>query len=378
MNRTITRRAFGKTAITALAGAGGGLQFAARAERDNAARPAATPATAPMSRRIGAVAYSFQYSIGLFSYRQRPGERFDAAKFVEATHAAGGNVAQLFYPMIDPLGDDNLRRLRQRAEQRDVLLEVHGGHAPRKDFEQTMRQAAKLGSRIVGCSFGFMLRPDKLATLADWDRHYAVCERRIAELAPVARSLNLTLAIENHLDFTLEELHVLLRKFESPQVGLLFDAGNWIGTLDDPLEAADTLGRYVAATHYKDFAIEETSRGFRFTMVPLGCGSLRLEELTRRLQKQLRPGVAFSIEMMNGQHFDVNWLEDRFWVPFRHKSAREVAATLRHIRSQTINRKEHIPVEEFDKLPHEAHLKLEADRLARCIAHLKELVATAG
>jgi len=378
MKTNLSRRTFAGRTITAQAGLGSGLRFTAAAEATLALSDAAKPAAGRTSRRIGAVAYSFQYSIGLFSYRQRAGERFDALKFVEATHAAGGNVAQLFHMMIDSLSDDDLRRLRQRAEQLDVLLEVHGGHAPRKDFEHTMRQAAKLGSRVVGCSFGFMLRPDKLATLADWDRHYAACEKRIAELAHVARSLNLTLAIENHLDFTLDELHTLLRKFESDQIGLLFDAGNWIGTLDDPLEAADTLGRYVAATHYKDFVIEEVPHGFRFTMVPLGCGSLRLEELTRRLQKQVRPEVAYSIEMMNGQHFDVNWLEDRFWVPFRNKTAREVAATLRHIRSQTINPNEHIPVEEFDKLPHEAHLKLEADRITRCIAHLKVLVATAG
>ena len=378
MKPNITRRAFAGTTIAALAGLCGGLRFGTGAEEEKPARQAATSAAGRVPRRVGAVAYSFQYSIGLFSYRQRPGERFDAVKFVEATHAAGGNVAQLFYLMIDSLGDDDLRRLRQRAEQLDVLLEVHGGHAPRKDFERTMRQAAKLGSRIVGCSFGFMLRPDKLATLADWDLHYAACEKRIAELVPLARSLRLTLAIENHLDFTLEELHALVRRFESAEVGLLFDAGNWIGTLDDPLEAADTLGRYVAATHYKDFAIEETPQGFRFTMVPLGCGSLRLEELTRRLEKQVRPEVAYSIEMMNGQHFDVNWLEDRFWVPFRNKAARQVAATLRHIRSRTIDRQEHIPVEEFDRLPHEAHVKLEADRLARCIAYLKDLLGAKG
>lgn len=378
MKTNIPRRTFAGATITALAGLGGGFRFATGAEKETRARQAATSVAGGTPRRIGAVAYSFQYSIGLFSYRQRLGERFDAVQFVEATHAAGGNVAQLFRLMIDSLSDDELRRLRHRAEQLDVLLEVHGGHAPRNEFEHTMRQAAKLGCRIVGGTFGFMLRPDKLATLADWDRHYVACEKRVAELVPIARSLRLTLAVENHLDFTLQELHTLVRRFESAEVGLVFDTGNWIGTLDDPLEAADTLGPYVAATHYKDFAIEETPQGFRFTMVPLGCGSLRLEELTRRLQRQVRPEVAFSIEMMNGQHFDVNWLEDRFWTPFRNKTARQVAAVLRHIRSRAIDPKEHIPVEEFDKLPHEAHLKLEADRIARCIAHLRELVADVG
>jgi len=40
-------------------------------------------------------------------------------------------------------------------------------------------------------------------------------------------------------------------------VGVIFDVGNTVGTLDDPTEATDVLGPYTVATHYKDFAIEE-------------------------------------------------------------------------------------------------------------------------
>ena len=39
--------------------------------------------------RVGIVSYSFQYSIGLFSYQDSPGEKLDAAKFVEKTREAG-------------------------------------------------------------------------------------------------------------------------------------------------------------------------------------------------------------------------------------------------------------------------------------------------
>ena len=42
--------------------------------------------------RVGAVAYGYQYSIGLFSYDDRPGERFDAVKFVEASMLRGARL----------------------------------------------------------------------------------------------------------------------------------------------------------------------------------------------------------------------------------------------------------------------------------------------
>ena len=110
-------------------------------------------------------------------------------------------------------------------------------------------------------------------------------------------------------------------------------------------ESISALSPWLAWCH-EDFAIEEVARGFRFCMVPLGCGSLRLPEITRRLLKHIDAEMGISIEMMNGQHFEVNWLEDRFWVPYRNKTARQVAATLRHIRGKAINIDEFKLVEE--------------------------------
>ena len=325
---------------------------------------------------MGAVAYGFQYSIGLFSYKDRPGEKFDAVKFVEANHAAGGEVAQLFVTMIRDLDEDGLKRLRRRAEELDVLLEVHGGGAlgTWSKYEDTMRRAALLGCQVVGCTFGMLMRPDKIATLDTWDEHTKQCEARLRELAPLAKSLDVKIGVENHLDFSVEELRDLIKRVNSPNVGVIFDVGNTIGTLDDPTEAADILGPYTVATHYKDFAIEEVARGFRFCMVPLGCGSLRLREITERLLKHVDPAMGMSIEMMNGQHFEVNWLEDRFWVAYRNKTARQVAATLRHIRGKAINIDEFKLVEEVDKLPHGEHMKFEQDRMTHCITYLKRLL----
>jgi hypothetical protein len=78
--------------------------------------------------------------------------------------------------------------------------------------------------------------------------------------------------------------------------------------------------------------------------------------------------------MMNGQHFEVNWLEDRFWTAYRNKTARQVAATLRHIRGKAINIDEFKLVEEVDRLPHEEHMKFEQDRMTHCIAYLKRVL----
>jgi len=83
------------------------------------------------------------------SYCLMPGEKFDAVKFVEANHAAGGAVAQLFHSMIRDLDDDGLRRLCRRAEELDVMLEVHGGGALGK-WSKFEERESTITSRI-GC-----------------------------------------------------------------------------------------------------------------------------------------------------------------------------------------------------------------------------------
>lgn len=232
-----SRRQFITSATTVLAAAQAGTSLLA-------AKP--TPASGGDPRRIGAVAYAYQYSIGLFSYNQRPEKRMDALEFVEATHKAGGNVAQFFCTMITSLSDAELKRVRDRAAELDVTLEVHGDNALAPRFKAVLKPAVALGIKVVGCSFGMMMRPKKIATL------------------------------------------------------------------DDPTEAADMLGPHIVATHFKDFAVVENATGFQVTMVPLGAGSLRLDEITARLLKHVSPDVNFSIEMMNGQQLQIDWLEDAF------------------------------------------------------------------
>lgn len=339
-----------------------------------AAASSARAMTVTGRRRIGAVAYAFDYALGLFGANgRRTGERWDVFRFVEETRKAGGDVAQIFHASIRQLGEDDLKRLSRFAADLDVALEVHGGAATRKDFDVVMRQAATLGSRVIGCSFGMMMRPDKIAALETWDQFVAQSCARLRELVDLAKTLNITVGVENHLDFGVEELRDLIRQMDSPHAGVMFDVGNALGTLDDPTEAADMLGPLTVATHYKDFAVEETERGFRLTMVPLGCGSLRLPEITERLLKHVRPEVNFSIEMINGQQLEIPWLEARFWAPFRNKPVGQVAATIRHIRSKPMDRAELKSMLDLAKLSHEDHIRLEQDRIARCIAYLKQI-----
>ena len=357
-----SRRDFLMASAAAAAGLGAATSGAAAA-----VNPAAGGST--RTRRVGTATISFRYAVK--SWQK---EGFAAMKLLETAHRAGAEVVMLYDFLIDPLDRDQIKQLRAKAEQLDVMIETSGQDLFRRTYEHSMEQAAALGAKTIACYSGMLLRPDKIPTLELWNKHQAKTEARLRELLPTAKRLGINVAIENHLDFTIEELVQLIRRIDSPHVGVLFDIGNGIATLDDPIESAELLAPYVMATHYKDFAIEEVTRGFRFTMVPLGAGSLRLPEITAKLIHAVRPEAAFSIEMMNGQQFEVKWLEDRFWVPYRGVTARQVAATLRHIRGKAIDIGRFVPEKELDTLPHEEQLQFEFERIKECIAYLKDLL----
>src|SRR3990170_7804701 len=68
----------------------------------------------------------------------------------------------------------------------------------------------------------------------------------------VAEDAGIKMAVENHIDFTGDEILQLVTEVGSPNFGLNFDTGNFLRLLDDPIAAMEKLAPHVMATHVKD------------------------------------------------------------------------------------------------------------------------------
>src|SRR5712692_981298 len=68
----------------------------------------------------------------------------------------------------------------------------------------------------------------------------------------VAATYDIKLAVENHIDFTADEMLQLLESVNSPYLGINFDTGNFLRLLDDPIKGMEKLAKYTYATHVKD------------------------------------------------------------------------------------------------------------------------------
>jgi sugar phosphate isomerase/epimerase len=74
----------------------------------------------------------------------------------------------------------------------------------------------------------------------------------LKEAAAAAADEGLTLALENHIDFTSQEVLRILEEVGSDRLRVNFDTGNALRLYEDPVEAAVRLAPYTVSTHTKD------------------------------------------------------------------------------------------------------------------------------
>ena len=132
--------------------------------------------------------------------------------------------------------------------------------------------------RVVGSSLMFRHQP-----------HGPQLERLVRQFSSavrIAESHGIRLAVENHIDFTSDEMLGLLTAVDSPFFGINFDTGNFVRLLDDPIKGMEKLAKHVLATHVKDLKVQEgvsPDEWFFFSSTPVGEGIVDNLKLARLL-----------------------------------------------------------------------------------------------
>ena len=97
------------------------------------------------------------------------------------------------------------------------------------------------------------------------------------------------MAVENHIDFTADEIMMLLEEIDSPNMGVNFDTGNFLRLLDDPIAGMEKLAPYTLAVHLKDLQVNikeaKPTDWFFFSGVPVGQGLIDNQTLANILNK---------------------------------------------------------------------------------------------
>lgn len=294
----------------------------------------------------------------------------DTFEFLEHSHAlgAGGIQAQL-----TDTSPDYLRKLRAQADKYGMWIEVMAG-LPRtgndEAFGRLLAAAKQVGALCVRSACLGGRRYETFPSMDEWKTFVTNSHAALERALPMAEKAGVAFAIENHKDWTVDEMVAILKKYSSEKLGVCLDTGNNMALLDDPMEVVERLAPYAISTHLKDMAVAEYPDGFLLAEVPFGEGMLDMAKIVKTIQVA-RPATKMTLEMITRDPLRVPCLTDKFWATFAGPDARRLARMLRTVRTARSTK----PIPMLSPLPPRAQLQLEEENVRLCLNYARERLA---
>jgi sugar phosphate isomerase/epimerase len=193
---------------------------------------------------------------------------------LEEAAAAGARYLQLTLHHARERSVDELGGLTRTAGQVGLEILASGdflggarfGDDPQVAAERVkgwLERAVALDSPILRVTSGFYradlaTQPDAIEAERRW-----VIEALGASL-PAARDAGVTLALENHADFTAAEYRSIIETVADDNARVFLDVINPVAALEDPLPFVEALAPLSVAGHVKDYELEsiQTEGGY--------------------------------------------------------------------------------------------------------------------
>lgn len=156
---------------------------------------------------------------------------------------------------IDPShfpGDDDatLARLEEAVRPHDYYLEFGMGGWDVQRMARRIELTGRFGGKALRTFCGGELTPQE-----DIENYIRWAPPALREAAEYAEKHDVYIAMENHGDFTSEQLEELIRRADHPRVGACLDTGNSLFRREDPVECARRLAPYTLSMHLKDWVM---------------------------------------------------------------------------------------------------------------------------
>jgi sugar phosphate isomerase/epimerase len=212
--------------------------------------------------KIGIDSYCFHRYFGEVypDLQTDPGVRWQMEReFLDFALAQHIDEVALEACFFDALDDGLCREIAGRLDDAGVDRVLGWGHpeglwggTKPEELDALIRhipQTLELGSkrmRICAASMNYAKEPR--------DELIGRVVPLLSRAAEAAEAQGVTLALENHIDFTSQEVVRIVEAVGSDYLKVNFDTGNTIRLFEDPVEAAARLAPYTVSTHTKDIA----------------------------------------------------------------------------------------------------------------------------
>ena len=179
---------------------------------------------------------------------------------------AGGEYLQLTLHHARERSTSDLEALAERADDLGLRVLASGdflggarfGDPPSTGTERIERwfeSAVALGSPILRVTSGFY-RADLAGQPGAIDAERRYVTEAIAGALPAAREAGVTVALENHSDFSASEYRRIFEELSDERAGVFLDVINPVAALEDPVEVVKELAPLAVAGHVKDYELE--------------------------------------------------------------------------------------------------------------------------
>lgn len=244
--------------------------------------------------KYGIDSYCYHRFFGeVYEGQEKPEKDMTMEDFLTRAHELGvGGVSleSCFFPSYDAGWLADLKgQLDDYGFERVYAWGHPDGLERGKNFEafdemmDSFERARAIGAdtmRVVGSSLMFRHEPH--------GPQIEALIKMFKKAKPKAEDFQIKMAVENHIDFTADEILQIIEEVDSDYFGINFDTGNFLRLLDDPIAGMEKLAPYTFATHVKDLMPDKNARPtdwFFFSGVPVGMGLIDNERLAQLLHK---------------------------------------------------------------------------------------------
>ena len=203
---------------------------------------------------------------------------------------------------------------------------------PDSDFEQQLIAAKAAGARLVRSACLGTRRYETFKDLPSWQQFVQDADAAIDRALPLLEKHQVILALENHKDWTIDEMQALQHRHKSDYLGVCLDFGNNLALLDSP-DAVMRLAPFAVATHVKDIALGPDPAGFRMAEVPIGMGVVDVRGIVQAVRR-VRPDTRFTLEMITRDPLLIPCNTETYWATFPDRGGIYLARALSLVRER--------------------------------------------
>lgn len=232
-------------------------------------------------------------------------KRMDIFGFIEKAHQLGFdgvmiNILKDYnldpeWGTLESNDPEHLKKVRQLLEKYNMYAELATKGIGFEHLCRVLDAAEALGADIIRTYIPITLNPaasratggegkyDQAKVRGDFDPVvFDNAAMELEKIIPELKKRRIRIALENHEYEISRELTDVMKKLNSPWIGLHYDFGNSMMAWEEPEQAAREMAPYTITTHFKDHIIipcPEDQYGYVVCGVPTGTGNLDLKKL---------------------------------------------------------------------------------------------------